>query len=133
MTTENHHVVQMVTAIRKEHPRMGVRKIYHLIKQDLGRQNIKIGRDALFDLMASEHMLIRKRTRKPVTTNSKHWYKKYPNLIKGFIPDKPNQLWVNDITYIKTDYGFSYLFLLTDAYSKKILGYQLSRLSLIHI
>jgi len=124
---ETHHVIQMATAIRKEHPRMGVRKIYHLIKEDLVRENIKLGRDALFDLLASEHMLIRKRKRKPVTTNSKHWYKKYPNLIKGFIPDTSNQLWVNDITYIRTDYGFSYLFLLTDAYSKKILGYQLSR------
>lgn len=123
----DHIVVQMVTGIRKDHPRMGGRKIYYLIKSELKKQNIKMGRDALFDLLAIEQMLIRKRRRKIITTNSKHWYKKYPNLIKGFTPNEPNQLWVSDITYIRTNHGFMYLFLITDAYSRKVVGYRLSK------
>lgn len=98
-----------------------------MIKEDMDRLNIKIGRDALFDLMASEHMLVQRRKRKHITTNSNHWYRKYPNLIRGITPDGPNQLWVSDITYIKTQREFLYLFLITDAYSKKILGYRLAK------
>jgi transposase InsO family protein len=124
---ESHIVLELIGRIRKQHPRMGVRKIYHLIKDDLDSLQIKIGRDALFDLMASEHLLIRKSRRTPITTNSNHWYKRYPNLIKGYTPHGPNQVWVSDITYIRTAQGFLYLFLITDAYSKKIMGFNLSR------
>jgi transposase InsO family protein len=106
---------------------MGGRKLHFMIREDTGRLKIKMGRDALFDLLASEHMLVRPRKRKHITTNSKHWFKKYPNLIKDFIPDGPNQLWVSDITYIKAKHEFSYLFLISDAYSKKILGYRLAK------
>jgi len=120
-------VLQLVSAIRKEHPRIGVRKIYFMIKEDMKRLNIKMGRDALFDLLASEHLLIQKRKRKHVTTNSNHWYRKYPNLIKGIIPERPDQIWVSDITYIRTKDDFSYLFLITDAYSRKVLGYRLAK------
>ncbi|MGQ8338999.1 IS3 family transposase, partial [Sunxiuqinia sp. A32] len=69
---------------------------------------------------------IRKRKRMHITTNSNHWFRKYPNLIKGFKPSRPNQLWVSDITYIRTDQGFLYLFLITDAYSRRIVGYRLA-------
>jgi putative transposase len=117
----------MISSKRKDHPRMGVRKIYFMIKEDMDKLNIKMGRDALFDLMASEHMLVQRRKRKHITTNSNHWYRKYPNLIRGLAPDGPNQIWVSDITYIKTQREFLYLFLITDAYSKKILGYRLAK------
>lgn len=117
----------MITSKRRDHPRMGVRKIYFMIKEDMDRMNIKMGRDALFDLMASEHILVQRRKRKHITTNSNHWYRKYPNLIRGITPDGPNQIWVSDITYIKTPREFLYLFLITDAYSKKILGYRLAK------
>jgi len=120
-------VLQLISAIRKDHPRMGVRKMYFMIKEDIERLGIKMGRDALFALLASEHLLVRTRKRKHITTNSKHWYKKYPNLIRDVIPDQPNQIWVSDITYIKTKDEFLYLFLITDAYSKKILGYRLAK------
>jgi transposase InsO family protein len=117
----------MIASKRKDHPRMGVRKLYFMIKEDIDRMKIKMGRDALFDLMASEHMLVQRRKRKHITTNSNHWYRKYPNLIKGMIPDAPSQIWVSDITYIKNPKEFLYLFLITDAYSKKILGYKLAK------
>lgn len=106
---------------------MGTRKIYHLIKDDMKDQDIKMGRDALFDLLGSQKMLVTKRKRKHITTNSNHWLRKYPNLIKDIDPYRPNQIWVSDITYIKTPHEFLYLFLITDAYSKKIVGYRLAR------
>ena len=126
MILEDHIVLQLVSSKRKDHPRMGVRKIYFMIKEDMDRLNIKMGRDALFDLLASEHMLVQRRKRKHITTNSNHWYRKYPNLIKGITLDGPNQIWVSDITYIRTKQEFLYLFLISDAYSKKILGYRLA-------
>ncbi len=109
---EEHILLQIDVSKRKDHPRIGVRKIYFMIKEDMYRLNIKIGRDALFDLMASEHMLVQRRKRKHITTNSNHWYRKYPNLIRGITPDEPNQLWVSDITYIKTQRADSYIFFL---------------------
>lgn len=124
---EDHIVLQLISSIRKDHPRMGGRKIHYMIKEDMDRLNLKIGRDALFDLLASEHLLVHRRKRKCVTTNSNHWYRKYPNLIKELTPDRPNQIWVSDITYIRSRQEFSYLFLITDAYSKKILGYRLAK------
>ena len=133
MVNQNYMVVRLVASVRGKHPRMGTRKIYHLIKPDLEGQGIKMGRDALFSLLADEDLLIRKRKRMHITTNSNHWFRKYPNLIKGFEPTMPNQLWVSDITYIRTAQGFQYLFLLTDAYSKRILGYRLaSNMDSIH-
>jgi putative transposase len=124
---EDHITLQLISAIRKDHPRMGGRKLYFMIKEDINRLNIKLGRDALFDLLASEHLLVQRRKRKHITTNSNHWYRKYPNLIKNLVPDGPDQIWVSDITYIRTKREFLYLFLITDAYSKKILGYRLAK------
>ena len=127
MLIEDHIVLQMVHTIKEDHPRMGTRKIYHLIKPDLERSNIKMGRDTLFDLMAANKLLVTKRKRRHITTNSNHVYRKYPNLIKGIEPDGPNQIWVSDITYIRSGQEFLYLFLITDAYSKKILGSKLAK------
>ena len=97
--------------------------------QDFIQQHkINIGRDALFDLLATHRLLIRRRIRRiPVTTFSDHWMHKYPNLIIGFIPTASNQLWVSDITYICLLNDFAYLSLITDAYSRKIVGFYLSK------
>jgi len=126
MLFEDHIVYQMVLSIKKDHPRMGTRKIYHLIKPELQRSNIKMGRDALFDLMAANNLKVTKRKRRYITTNSNHVYRKYPNLIRDMEPDGPNQIWVSDITYIRSGNEFIYLFLITDAYSKKIIGCKLA-------
>ena len=83
-----------------------------------------MGRDAFFDLLRDNGLLVRKRRRrKPITTFSNHPFKKYQNLIKGFEPTAPNQLWVSDITYIHLQDDFAYLSLITDAYSRKIVGF----------
>ncbi len=88
----------------------------------------RIGRDALFNLLAARGLLVTKRKRRgSITTLSKHRFKKYPNIIRDFIPIAPNQLWVSDITYIHLPDSFSYLSLITDAYSRKIVGFCLSR------
>jgi transposase InsO family protein len=106
-------------------PRIGTRKLYYLIKDELIKQNIKLGRDVLFNFLRAEHLLIKPKRSYAKTTNSKHWMKKYPNLIKEMEVTKPEQLWVSDITYIQTNGGHNYLSLITDAYSKKIMGYEL--------
>lgn len=119
-------ILEMVRDKRKLMSRIGVRKLLEMITPSLHRQGLGIGRDAFFDLLRDYGMLIRKRKRKVITTYSRHWLKKYPNLIKDLVIDRPNQVWVSDITYIETDQDFMYLFLITDAYSRKILGYYLS-------
>lgn len=122
---KNEQVLKQVRAIRTVHPRIGGRKLHELIKEDLQKQNIKMGRDKLFSLLADNQLLIKNKKRRAVTTNSYHHFKRYPNIIKDLIPYKPNQIWVSDITYVKFKGTFSYLFLITDAYSHKVVGYQL--------
>ncbi len=117
------NVVRLVRLIRQEHPRIGGRKLYSLLQREFLEKGIKIGRDAFFDLLARNKLLIRKRRRRVKTTFSGHRLRKYPNLTKELIPDRPNQLWVADITYWFTQYGCLYISLITDAYSKRIMGY----------
>ena len=107
-------------------PRTGTRKLVVMLKNFVEPHQINFGRDALFSMLREHGLLIRKRKRKAVTTFSKHWLKKYPNLIRGFIPLAPNLL-VSDITYIIVAAGFAYLSLITDAYSRKITGFYLSK------
>ena len=111
--------------IRSKMPRIGTRKLMYLIQDDLEELKIKIGRDSLFDFLRTEHLLIKPKRSHIKTTNSHHWMKKHPNLIENINIHKPEQVWVSDITYIKTDQGYNYLSLVTDAYSKKIMGYEL--------
>lgn len=89
-------------------------------------EGIRHGRDKLFRLLRQEDLLIKKRKKYTKTTNSRHWMKKYPNLINDSIPSRPEQVWVADITYSRSERGFEYLHLITDAYSKQIMGYELS-------
>jgi transposase InsO family protein len=126
VSTEEQLVLGEVHRIRYIHPVIGGRKLYYLLQSFLIDHQIKMGRDALFDLLAAHKMLVRKSRRRANTTQSHHWLKKYPNLIKGWHPSKPDQLWVSDITYIGIPNGFLYLSLLTDAYCHKIMGYALA-------
>lgn len=119
---EEDFILQQVRAIRKDMPRIGCKKL-HVI---LNNNGIRIGRDNLLDMLRANRMLVKRKKKYAVTTNSKHWMKKYPNLIRGFNFNAPNQLWVSDITYIPIDGNFVYLSLITDVYSHKILGYNLS-------
>ena len=104
-------------------PRLGTRKVYHLIKVDIEQQGIKFGRDKLFDLMRLYGLQIKPRRHYTQTTMSKHWLRKWPNIIKDKTISHPDEVWVSDITYIKTEEGNCYLNMITDAYSRKIMGY----------
>ncbi len=127
VTIKEDFIIQEVKNIRKNHPRMGARKLFEMIQPFLLDHNIKMGRDALFSLLAANQMLIRKRKRRVQTTNSYHWLRKYPNLIREFVPAAPNQLWVSDITYWKINTGeHLYISFITDAYSRLIVGYQVA-------
>lgn len=120
-------ILQEVLRIRKMLKRLGTRKLLFKMEGFMREHHIEIGRDAMFDLLATHKLLIRKRKRRvPITTFSDHWMRKYPNLIVDFIPTAPNQLWVSDITYITLKDDFVYLSLITDAYSRKIVGFYLS-------
>jgi transposase InsO family protein len=104
---------------------MGTVKLLHKLQIMLGEHQIKMGRDKLFDLLRSHGMLVRCRKRRIQTTFSRHHYRKYPNLIVGLIPNKANQLWVSDITYLRLAKDFAYLSVVVDAYSRKIVGWSL--------
>lgn len=120
-------LIDQVIKIRKTQKRLGGRKLLYKLEPFMVEHQISMGRDAFFDLLSERCMLVRKRKRrKPITTFSDHWMRKYPNLIEGFYPTAPNQLWVSDITYIVVGEGFAYLSLITDAYSRKIVGFYLS-------
>ena len=115
--------MDIVKDIRQDLPGTGTRKLIYLLKENYG---IRYGRDKLFALLDRENLLIRQRHRKPRTTWSGHPFPVYPNLVKDIVPMRPNEVWVSDITYIKTVEGFKYLFLITDMYSRKIVGWSLA-------
>jgi transposase InsO family protein len=119
-------VVQLVHDERKQLPRLGTRKLYHLLRHEFEERALKVGRDKLFTILREKHLLLGKKRKYAKTTMSKHWMKKYPNLIKDLALERPEQVFVSDITYISTEAGFSYLSMVSDACSKKIMGYALS-------
>lgn len=121
-------LLQQVDVLRKTQKRIGSRKLLGLLSGFVKQHQLSIGRDAFFDLLRENSLLVRKRKRsKPQTTFSYHYYKKYNNLIVGLVPNAANQLWVSDITYLHLENEFAYLNLITDAYSRKIVGFYLSR------
>jgi len=119
-------VLTEVVKIRKKHKHMGGRKLLEKLDSFMVEHKIKMGRDAFFDLLQANGLLVRRKKRRIFTTQSSHWYRKYPNKIKGLTPDRPNQLWVSDITYWKIDTGNVYISLITDAFSRKIVGYHVA-------
>ena len=118
-------LLQLVGQERKLMPRIGGRKLLYKI-QDRLPEELMLGRDSFFDFLRDFGLLVRKKRYRAKTTYSNHWLRKYPNLIKEFTPDGPHQLWVSDITYVETDEGFVYLFIITDDYSRKIIGWSVS-------
>lgn len=116
-------VKKLVDTERKLLPRLGTRKIHYLIKGHLQQHDLKFGRDKLFALMRQYGLLIKPRRRYVQTTMSKHWLRKWPNIIKEKIVTQPDEVWVSDITYLKTEQGNCYLNMITDMYSRKIVGY----------
>jgi len=117
----------MVANIRRYMPRLGTRKLYYLLKPKLHTLGIKLGQDALFDYLREHNLLVQPIRSYTKTTFSKHWMKKHPNLLASTKVERPEQVFVSDITYLESDEGVHYLSLVTDASSRKIMGHEVSR------
>jgi transposase InsO family protein len=118
-TFKQEEVIQQVLERRRLQPRIGARKLLEIIQPLMGR-------DAFFDLLRDSGLLVRRKRIRVRTTFSAHRFRKYPNLIEELVVNRPNQLWVSDITYLRIAQDFAYLSLITDAYSRKIIGFCLS-------
>lgn len=121
---EDHLLLELVRGIRQRHPRLGGRKLYHELQKPLAALGICRGRDAFFDLLRAHDLLVPTKPNRRRTTRSGLW--RCPNLLTGLTISQGHQVWVADITYILTEHGFRYLALLTDAFSRFIVGYDLS-------
>jgi putative transposase len=119
-------IIHIVKKRRKSLPREGVRKLMKSLNYDFEKQQVKVGRDTLFNVLREHEMLTLRKKYSARTTNSYHRFYKYNNIIKDLKIKRPNQVWASDITYIRTLKGFCYLALITDMYSRKIVGYDLS-------
>ena len=124
--SEREIILDLIKPIRKRMSRVGTIKLYDMIKNEMSKDNVNIGRDKLFAFLRNEKMLVKKKKNYTKTTDSFHRFHKYKNLIKDIEVDAPEQVWVSDITYIKTELGHTYLSLITDYYSKQIVGYHLA-------
>ena len=120
-------IVELVRQVRRDQPRVGTKKAYSHIKPTLQRETLKCGRDKLFDILRANDMLVVRKKRYEKTTYSEHDYAVAPNRIKDIEVTEPNKVYVSDITYIRIKSSFAYLFLVTDAFSRKIVGFHLSR------
>ncbi len=120
-------VVQLVRDRRIRQPRLGTRKLHHLLREPLAQEGIQMGRDALFDVLRNARMLVPMRRAYHKTTDSHHRFRRHPNLLKAgeqqVQASGSEQVWVADITYLPTENKFVYLSLVTDAYSRKIVGW----------
>lgn len=116
-------IVHLVGKQKNHHPNMGGRKIRHILKKDFQENAIQMGRDRFFDLLKRSDLLVKKKKIfHPKTTNSRHYLPTFSNLTSTIELTAPNQVWVSDITYIRTQEGFMYASLITDSYSRKIVG-----------
>lgn len=122
----DHRIAELVHPIRQLMPRLGGRKLRYLINDQLTENALKVGRDRFFDWLREHDLLVRPKRNYVHTTQSNHRFWVHSNLTKNLVLSGPNQLWVSDITYLRTQEGFCYLALITDAYSRKIVGYDVS-------
>jgi transposase InsO family protein len=125
-TLEKKIIIDLVLKKRKLMARLGTRKLHYLLQPEFEKLGIRCGRDKLFEILRDERMLVKKKKNFTKTTNSMHRFRKHPNLIENLEIKRPEQVWVSDITYIRTKIGFLYLSLITDVYSKQIMGFELA-------
>jgi putative transposase len=126
VTINDEILLVYVKEIRRQQPRLGTRKMYNMLQDIMKKNAIKIGRDKFFLLLNENDLLVKRRRKYTHTTDSNHAYKRYHNLIIEYVPTGPEQIWVSDITYLSIANGFVYLSLVTDLYSRKIMGYHVN-------
>jgi putative transposase len=119
-------VADFVTKKRLRQPRMGTRKLHYLLHCQ-PQHELQVGRDRLFSILRERRLLVTRKRAYHKTTDSHHRFRRHPNLLKSgpdqVVPSGPEQIWVADITYLPTQEGVAYLSLVTDAFSRKIVGY----------
>jgi len=118
-------VLRLIEHVRIKMPRIGTRKLYYLLEDQM--RELGVGRDRLFAIMKANHLQIVPRRQYHITTDSHHRFRKHKNLVESMIPQRPEQIWVSDITYLGTRTNPMYLSLVTDAYSKRIMGFNVSQ------
>jgi transposase InsO family protein len=122
-----HVIVERVQEIRRRMPRVGGKKLYHMLRTDFEQIGVKtLGRDKFFDVLRRNALLVRRRKKYVSTTNSRHKFYVYDNLIKDLPVNRVNEVFVADITYIRLPESFCYLAQVTDVCSRNIVGYDLS-------
>lgn len=119
-------IIELVQQLRRSNKKMGGKKLYHLLQGEIHTIDGSMGRDKFFDLLRERGLLVERRRKYAVTTDSYHRFRVYNNKLADFMTTGPHQAWVCDITYVRIRSGFVYLFLITDAYSRKIVGWELS-------
>ena len=115
-------ILELVRRERQVQPRLGGRKLRHLLAAELQEAGVRVGRDRFFELLAEHDLLVVPKPGAPHTTNSRHSLPVFRNVVAGLKLQAPNEAWVSDLTYIRTDEGFLFAALITDAYSRKIVG-----------
>lgn len=120
-------ILDLVKQIRITMPKIGSLKLHTMMKEQLLLHGITIGRDSFFSLLREHNLLVKRRKKYVRTTDSNHHYHKWQDLTASLQVNTAGQLWVSDITYLRITDGFIYLSLITDAYSRKIVGYHLSQ------
>lgn len=127
MAFEEEMIVELVIAVRRFQPKIGGKKLYSLLKDEMDQiSGGAVGRDKFFDILRRNGLLVKRRKKYPYTTQSYHRFKVYKNELKNKVLTGPNQAYVSDITYLRTTKGFVYLSLITDAWSRMIVGWALS-------
>jgi putative transposase len=121
-TVDEGLILELVQAERRMQPRIGGRKLLWLLQKEFTEHEVQVGRDRFFETLRTAGMLVEHKAAIARTTNSRHSLPVFRNLLKERKPQAPNEAWVSDLTYIRTDHGFMYAALITDAYSRKIVG-----------
>lgn len=125
-------IIELVKRERLIAKRVGSLKLHLILKSELAKHGIKIGKDKLHDILKANNLIVKRRKRGPQTTNSRHKLPIYPNSAKNLYLDRSELMWVSDITYIRVGHGFCYLILITDSYSRKVVGYNFSKKMDVH-
>lgn len=126
LSVDERLVLALVRRERARQPRLGARKLLHVLAGEMRVAGVGMGRDRFLELLRRAELLVKRRRRSVRTTNSRHWQRVYPNLARDLVVSGPHQLLLSDITYIRTDQGFMYLSLVLDGYSRSIVGYDCS-------
>lgn len=125
-TVQDELIIELVRQVRGTNKKLGGKKLYHLLQADIHQIDASMGRDKFFDLLRKWGLLVKRCRKYAVTTHSYHRFRVYDNKLQDAVIERPHQAWVCDITYVRIRKGFVYLFLITDAYSRKIVGWNLS-------